>query len=384
MKCLYTVCTAFIFLSASLNAQNVDSINTLPAQQEEVKYPQLQFKGLFQGRFLKSLDSDVDVDGLHHSDHSGTDNTFMLKYMRAQVLARVSRHTEVAVLVNLADFKNDPKNKVLENAYVKYTFSKSLAVTAGQFRPWFGIEETYPVDILRTFDFSNQYNEFGKLGWTSFQLGLSLTGDIKLGKMPMQYAVSVVNGNGKNPVSDNDNGKLYSTRLVFGISPKNKVNLGLNAGVGEAQKHTVHAYGADLTGLIKFSDKWNLDLQAEVKQATNHTLFYSLAEAARAGSLNDYLIWGTYVLPALRYEISDQSHSISAVEFTCRYEYLDRNYKIASNPQQIITPMLGLEFLKNYGARIQIGTQISRYRKQTDDTTEHNSDLLVTQLQVRF
>lgn len=384
MKGLYSLCTVCLLGFASLNAQNVDSMNTSPNRQEEVKYPQLQFKGLFQGRFLKSLDSDVDVDGLHHSDHSGTDNTFMLKYMRAQVLARVSRHTEVAVLVNLADFKNDPKNKVLENAYVKYTFSKSLAITAGQFRPWFGIEETYPVDVIRSLDFSNQYNEFGKLGWTSFQLGLSATGDIKLGKMPMQYAVSIVNGNGKNPVSDNDNGKLFSTRLVFGLLPKNKVNLGLNAGVGEVQKSTVHAYGADLTGLIKFSEKWNLDIQAEVKQATNHTLFYSLSEAARAGSLKDYQIWGTYVLPALRYEISDKTHTISALEFTCRYEYLDRNYKMASNPQQIITPMIGLEFLKNYGARIQVGTQISRYKEQKADTTQHNSDLLVAQLQVRF
>jgi hypothetical protein len=97
----------------------------------------------------------------------------------------------------IADFKNDPKSRVLENAYLKYTFNPKLALTVGQFRPWFGIEETYPIDIIKSLDWSNQYTEFGKLGWTSFQIGMSATGQLQLGEIPFQYAVSVVNGNGK-------------------------------------------------------------------------------------------------------------------------------------------------------------------------------------------
>ncbi|MNR68140.1 hypothetical protein D3C85_1925260 [compost metagenome] len=46
----------------------------------------------------------------------------MVKYMRVQMRAQISKRTEVAVLANLADFKSDPKTKVLENAYLKYTF----------------------------------------------------------------------------------------------------------------------------------------------------------------------------------------------------------------------------------------------------------------------
>ncbi|WP_236886085.1 MULTISPECIES: hypothetical protein [Elizabethkingia] len=78
---------------------------------------------------------DVDINGLQHSDHNGTSNSFIIKYMRVQMGTQISKHTEVVMLANLADFKNDPKGKVLENAYVKYTFSPKLAFTVGQFRP---------------------------------------------------------------------------------------------------------------------------------------------------------------------------------------------------------------------------------------------------------
>jgi hypothetical protein len=81
------------------------------------------------------MSKDVDVNGLHHTDTSGTDNNFMIKYMRVQMHAQISQRTEVVVLANLADFKNDPKSRVLENAYLKYTFNPKLAFTVGQFRP---------------------------------------------------------------------------------------------------------------------------------------------------------------------------------------------------------------------------------------------------------
>jgi hypothetical protein len=108
----------------SANAQIQDSLKpTSSTAGRQCKYPQLQIKGLFQARYLVGMSKDVDVNGLHHTDGSGTDNNFMLKYMRVQVRAQISKRTEVVVLANLADFKNDPKSRVLENAYLKYTFN---------------------------------------------------------------------------------------------------------------------------------------------------------------------------------------------------------------------------------------------------------------------
>ncbi|UZT99602.1 porin [Chryseobacterium fluminis] len=371
-----------MLFSLSVHAQIPDSIQTAQQQESTVKYPQLQIKGLFQARYLVGMAEDVDVNGLHHSDGSGTSNNFMVKYMRIQVRAQISKRTEVVALANLADFKNDPKSRVLENAYLKYTFNPKLALTVGQFRPWFGLEETYPIDIIKSLDWSNQYTEFGKLGWTSFQIGMSATGQLKLGEIPFQYALSVVNGNGKNQVNDNDNGKQYSTRLVFGLVKDYNLNLGLNGGIGEVFGKKIYAVGVDLSSLVNFGQRWSLDMQLEAKQGTNHQLYFAVAPELRPENPDEYLIRGAYFLPNLRYEINHKN--LSAFELSCRYEYLDTNFRLDSNPRQTITPMFGLEFLKNYGARIQLGVQFDRYKYQIANTSQYNNNLFIVQVQSRF
>lgn len=373
----------FIFLfPIVLWGQSIDSISTPQPSKPQIKYPQVQFKGLFQARYLVGLTENVDLNGLHHSDGDVTQNSFDIKRMRAQVRAKISERTEVVALVNLADFKSDPKNKVLENAYLKYTFNKHFGITVGQFRPWFGIEETYPVDIIKSMDFSNQYYEFGKNGWTSFQIGAALSGVFDIGKVPFTYAFSVVNGNGRNQEMDKDNGKQYSTRIVMGLSQKNNVNLGLNAGVGEVFKKEVYAFGADLTADFALSDRLFFETQMEAKQAINHNLYFSLPVEERTPYISNYQMRGFYFLPNLRYEIKYKK--LSAIEFSCRYEYLDTNFRLNSNVRQSLVPMLGFEFLKDYGARIQLGLQIDRYKHTIDDTTTHNNNLLLLQVQSRL
>lgn len=374
------LCLILFYFSAK--AQVPDSLHTKQETEDNVKYPVLQIKGLFQARYLVGMKNDVDVNGLHHSDGSGTNNNFMVKYMRVQVRAQISKRTEVVALANLADFKNDPKSRVLENAYLKYTFNPKLAFTVGQFRPWFGIEETYPIDIIKSLDWSNQYTEFGKLGWTSFQIGISATGQLELGKIPFQYAISVVNGNGKNQVNDNDDGKQYSTRLVFGLAKKYNLNLGLNGGIGEVFGKKIYAVGIDLNSLVNFDSKWSLDMQLEAKQGTNHPLYFAVASEIRPDNPDEYLIRGAYFLPNLRYEINHRN--LSAFELSCRYEYLDTNFRLNSNPRHTITPMFGLEFLKNYGARIQLGVQFDRYKHSIANTSQYNNNLFIVQVQSRF
>ena len=128
------------------------------------------------------MTKDVDVNGLHHSDHSGTSNNFMIKYMRVQMKAQIDKRTEVVALANLADFKNDPKGRVLENAYIKYTFNPKIAITVGQFRPWFGIEETYPVDIIKSLDWSISIQSLGNWGGQVSKLGPLSAGRCNLAK----------------------------------------------------------------------------------------------------------------------------------------------------------------------------------------------------------
>ncbi|WP_430612824.1 porin [Flavobacterium sp. JP2137] len=366
------------FLPTALFAQTAtDSVIPAPT-----KYPQFQFKGLFQARYSSGFTEGVDLSGMHHSEGSVTRNSFEVKRMRVQVRASIGERTEVVALVNLADFKSDPKNKVLENAYIKYSFSKAVSFTLGQFRPWFGIEETYSVDIIRSMDFSNQYYEFGKIGWTSFQTGVSMNGTFNTESLPITYALSVMNGNGRNQIMDSDNGKHYSTRIVLGLSEKNNINLGFNGGIGEVNKRQIHAYGLDLTADYKLSDRLTLETQFEAKQAINQVRYFGIPEAERTTALSEYQLRGFYVLPNLRYEIHYKK--LSAVEFSCRYEYMDLDYKLNSNPRQTLLPMLGLEFLKDYGARIQLGLQIDVYKNQIANSVQHNNNLLVLQVQSRL
>lgn len=374
----------FIFFIFSL-FMNAQTANTEPPQadsESSIKYPQFQFKGLFQARYLESFGDNVDVMGLHHSTGDVTQSSFDIKRMRVGLNTKLSEAAEVVILVNLADFKSDTKGKVLENAYAKYTFNKYIAVLGGQFRPAFGIEELVPVDIIKSFDFSNQYYEFGKNGWTSFQIGASATGNFDLGKIPVNYSVSVLNGNGKNQEKDNDNGKQYSSRLVFELSKKHKINLGLNGGIGKYAKEKVYALGADITSDFRLTDRFTFDLQIEYKQGTNHNLYFSLPVDSRTDDVADYQMRGIYFLPNLRYQIDYKK--LTSLEVSCRYERFDPSYKIDSNLRQTYTPMISLEFGKNYTGRIEMGFEIDRFDRNIPDTTTYNDNLFIIQFQCRL
>ncbi|OXG04453.1 phosphate-selective porin O/P [Flavobacterium araucananum] len=351
--------------------------------QNEIKYPQFKVQGLFQARYLSGFKEGIDATtGLQHTDGNAVENTFDIKRMRLGLTTKLSEGFDIVVLANLADFKSDPKGKVLENAFARYTFNKNVGVLVGQFRPAFGLEELNPADILKSFDYSNQYTEFGNNGWTSFQIGASLFGGFTLGKLPVTYAFSAVNGNGKDQVSDKDNGKQYSSRLAFELNKKHNINFGLNGGTGEVFNHKVFAVAVDLTADFKLADKLKLQTQLEVKQGTNHHLYYSLAAASRTNNINDYEMRGGYFLPNLRYEIKYQK--LTAIEFSCRYEYFDRSFKINSNARQTYTPMAGLEFGKGYTGRIEMGMQLDTYKHNIPNTTSYDNNLFIIQFQGRF
>jgi hypothetical protein len=371
----------FFILPLFMNAQTDNT--PVPADADSsVKYPQFQFKGLLQARYLESFGENVDVLGVHHSTGEVTQSSFDIKRMRVGLNTKLSSTTEVVILVNLADFKSDPKGKVLENAYGKYTFNKYIALTGGQFRPAFGIEELVPVDIIKSFDFSNQYYEFGKNGWTSFQIGASANGAFYIGKIPVNYAVSVLNGNGKNQEMDNDNGKQYSTRWVFELSKKHKINLGLNGGIGKRSDQKVFALGADITSDFRLTDRFTFDLQIEYKQGTNHNLYFSLPVEGRTSNVDDYQMRGIYFLPNLRYVVDYKK--LTSLELSCRFESFDNNYKVNSNVRQTFTPMISLEFGKAYLGRIEMGFEIDRYDKNIPDTSFYDDDLFLIQLQLRL
>ena len=343
--------------------------------------PKITLKGLFQARYSFSSHKDIDLNGLHHADGKAIYNDFDIKRARLQFAAKISDRTDVVLLINLADFKADPKNKVLENAFITYKLNPYVNFKMGQFRPAFGLEDMYPVDVIKSMDYSNQYAAFGNNGWQSFQIGASIFGAIK-GALPAKYEFTVVNGNSRNQVMDNDNGKHFSSRVELGIQKSLNIKLGLNGGLALVAGNRAYASGIDLSAIFPLSKKWSLEIETEAKQGNNHTLFNGLDSAKRDGSLSNYQMRGIYILPNLRYAIN--YHRLSSIELSCRYEYFDKDFKHAGSQRETYTPMLSAEFLKAYNARIQVGINIDRYPTNKPGTNQYNNSLFILQVQSRL
>ncbi len=353
----------------------LDSGAQLQAKKDSIQ-PKVTFKGLFQARYIISLKKNVDVNGLHHTDGQGVYNSFDVRRARAQFTAIISDRTEVVFLVNLADFKSDPKNKVLENAYLTYRLNTFIHFKIGQFRPAFGLEDMYSINIIKSFDYSNQYNAFGNNGWQSFQIGVGMYGDFNQ-SFPVRYEIDVINGNNKNQVTDDDNGKQATIR--FQLEPSKNIKLGINGGFGRHNKENIYAAGIDASTIFPLKNKFSLELELECKQGNNHLQYFSTDPLLRTGGISHYIMNGFYVLPNLRYAIA--YHRLSSIELSCRYEYFDANIKNPGTIRQTVTPMVGFEFLKSYNARIQLGVIADIYRKNIQETTQYNNSLFLLQIQ---
>ncbi|MFT3827500.1 MAG: porin [Chitinophagaceae bacterium] len=339
----------------------------------------LSFSGVLQTRYVASLTGHVDVNGKNFDTTNGVTNTFLVKRARFMVKANINDHFSANILVNFADFNSDPANKVLENAYIKYSLNKHFNVMAGQFRPFFGIEDAIAVDIIRTLDFSNQYYAFGKNGWQSFQIGLSVLGDItNNGKL--RYFVGAYNGNNRTQASDDDNTKNFYGR--FEADVLKDLTVAVNAGTGSLGKSaTGNAWGADATAKVPLSPKWTLLMMAEYKSGTNFLAYNSYTGAPKPG-ISQFRMQGFYLFPTIRYEY--KRPRVRAIELSSRYEYFDENTKLNSNARQTIIPNLSFIFADNFYASIQVGVSIDLYKKNIPLTTSYNSRLAYAQLQIRL
>jgi hypothetical protein len=339
----------------------------------------ISFGGLLQTRYLTSLTSNVDVNGINF-DPSATKNNitnnFMLKRARFVVKGTVNDHFSANLLVNFAEFNNNPSNKVLENAFVKYTLNKHLNVQAGQFRPFFGIEDVVPNDIIRTLDYSNQYYAFGASGWQSFQTGVAVFGDIsKSGHL--RYYAGAYNGNNRNQVNDNDNTKNIYGRVEADILKG--LSLGINAAQGSQGAGLGNAFGIDLKSGITINDRWAISLGGEYKNGSNLALYNNLEIKP---ALNTVRMQGFYIFPIVRYNYN--MRRVRAIEFSSRFEQFNENYKLGHNTRQTIIPNVSLIFADDFFATIQMGVSLDVYQRNIPLTTAYNHNLAYLQLQVRF
>jgi hypothetical protein len=334
----------------------------------------------FVGRYNTSMDDDIDFKGVQHSDPNEevVTNSFDIKYVRLQGIFHLNDKISTAVLVNLADFKDDPENKVLENAFVKYAYDRHINVQLGQFRPFFGLEDVFAFQLENSYDWSNQYNLFGKSNWQSFQLGAALSGTLKEEKIPLNYYFTIYNGNGKNQTGDNNKQKNYALRFEYFVTPS--LRLAANGATSRLGKETGTAYGADLQLEQVLSPLFKLNVDTEYKRGTNFSEFY--ASALEAPSLDDFKMQGFYFVPMLRYNFNKPR--VRAFEASFRYEILDPNIKQSNTSYQTFTPMISVVGSGDYQGKISLVGVFNRYKYNIPDTSHYDSNLFIIQIQVHF
>lgn len=330
---------------------------------------------LLVGDYANSLTKDVDMNGKHNP--TASDNGFYLVYFRVNGKFAINDQLSAQILVNFADFKNDPKNKVLEIAALKWTPSTYFNVQVGQFRPYFGLEDMYPAEIMKSYAWSNQYSLLGKSNWESFQIGAAISGSLSKKKIPLRYYYTFYNGNGKNQVQDNDDAKNHALRLEYDLLPK--LQLGVNEALTKIDNQNASMFGADISYNANLSKLWKAGFNTEFKYGTNISAFSAATLAGK--DVSDYKMTGFYIIPFISRAINESNKSF--IEFTCRYEYLEDVNK-NGNVGRFYTPMLSYVMGEDYTSKISLVGVISDYNKDIANSTQYSSNLLLLQYQIRF
>lgn len=368
-----------IFITCACGQMYAQNIVKEKDSAKNTVLPSKNFKigALFVCEYRASLTNNVDMSGLHNANGVEAFDGFTLRYIRISGNYQLNDKISASVLANLADFKYNPQTRVLENAFIKYKFNKYAIIYVGQFRPFFGVEDMYPYEVRRSYVWSNQYEEFGKNGWQSFQLGIAATGSLADRGIPLNYYLSVVNGNGKNMTGDNDRNKSLTWRLESRFSKHLK--LGINHGITRYDQQAADAYGIDMEADINLAPKWILSMDAEYKIGTNFKE-YSQSKATEK-VLRNYYMGGIYVTPSIRYNTGFTR--VKTFEFSTRYEYFKQLIN-NGNPRTTVTPFFGLILADDYAAKLSFGMVFDCYSRQVINTKQWNANFFFTQFQFKF
>ncbi len=383
----------FIFLHANTafaQIKNTDSISP----------KKIKLTSVIIANYSLSLDRYTDVQtGIHNikTDSGVVNNSFSFRYIRVQGNYDLTSNIDAAILVNFAELKNANADfhKVIEMAYMRYKFFKEgyLNLQFGQFRPYTQVEDLYPIQMHKSYYWSNQYMALSSSNWTSFQVGAALTGSLKKMNIPLNYYLTVWNGNGRvvtvvnstaQTNGDNDNSKNVAVRLEY--EPIKDIVLGVsNAGTKYLGK-AMSSFSADIRVNHKFNRKWEAELEASYTNAHDVAAIITATCSTtlpKEVDYNNYKMKGLYIIPLIRY-----NHGLSklkSTELTCRYDYWQQDIS-SNNPRTTIAPMLNFNLSDNYGARFQIIGIINKYKTPVTNVNSaiYNSNQLAFQVQFFF
>ncbi|MGI9525704.1 MAG: hypothetical protein ACR2MS_01195 [Weeksellaceae bacterium] len=363
----------------SENSDQIASQNTIHSgvsqEESEVFKPKGKFGFFLIGGYAFGLDENTNGGGNYiPADSDESSNDFYIKYARVNGSYQITPKIKGNLLLNLADFKSaDVSRKVLEIASVTYAHNKALNLRVGQYRPYFGVENTYGIGNHLSNAWSNTYSLMGKSNWQSFQIGASLYGDLSEENIPVKYYLNVYNGNGKNRIADNDSNKNISSRLVLTAIPG--VEVAANYAIAKHLDENVNAAAFDFKTHHDFSSAWAFN--SEFSYAFGHNLGEAIGMKVPRNELDNYKFRSWYFTPELVYALN--SSNLKSVRFSCRYESMYNNLD-NKNLRTIITPMLSFDIADNF--RSSVVAIIDKYDKE--NATQGLMDTQWMQLQLQF
>lgn len=331
---------------------------------------------LFIGGYAFGIDDKTSGKGTYIPvNEKLASSNFYLKYARIKGTFKISPKVQANLLLNLADFKNkEISKKILEIASVTYKHSKELNMRIGQFRPYFGIENTYGVTKHKSYGWGENYKLLGKSNWQSFQIGASVYGDLSEQNVPLKYYLNVYNGNGKNSEIDNDSNKTFSSRLTLTAIPN--VEIGANYATTNYKGENVKAIAFDFLTKHKLINK--LKLNTEFSYAYGNNLRDVTKAKVTGKNIDNYKFVGWFFTPQLIYDVN--SKDIKSLEFSCRYESIYDNLEINKNLFTGISPMISLNLSNNLKTSL-VGV-FNRYDK--NNIAEEKVDTSYMMIQLKF
>ncbi len=353
--------------------------NAKVPRESGLQLPHLAVHGLLVSKYDYSLTNHVDASGNYYESQGGV-SSFSTKHAFITFASQITKNIDANVMVDLADMQKTPTlRKIIDFAYIHYNVSPGLQVMFGQFRPFTNAENRIAPQVIRTFDYTLGYYLAASMGWEGFQPGVAVYGQVPGCGTLLNCYVGLSNGNGTANYDNNNNKDAY-IRLQSDLNKH--ISIGVNGGIGKggalAPKNGFMA-GADFNSDFQLSDNVEMSVLAAYREGAN---WIDYAASAAPVSISQYRYRNFYVFPQFRFGIGDGTGVVKSFDFTVRYEYLNRNVKLNSNPESAITPLIGISFLKNYAATINVGMSINRFKVQDHANSLMNNNQMVMQCQV--
>ena len=345
----------------------------------------INLQSLIVGRYGVSLTENLDYTGLHHIANDDENQkivrrSFEMQYVRLSTSFKINNRFSGAILVNLADFKYENlTNRILENAFINYAGNDYFNLRLGQFRPYFGLEDSYPFQLNNSYKWSNQYSLFGQNTWQSFQIGAAVYGNLLPQKIPVYYYFTAYNGRIKNNFHNKPNTENYALRFEY--FPLPYLQLGINGAVANYENRHANAYGIDAKLSYFFNKNWKLDMHTEYKNGTNFLEFEKANQEVNE-PLKNYRSQGMYVLFHLKYAVNNSW--LQALEFSFREEYLDENIQKSGRILREHIPMLSLVYVGDYSSKLSLVGVISDYQTNIPGSRQYDGSKILIQYQIAF